>query len=248
MRVLKLWAMAGVTAALAFAAPAMAQNCTPFTDVTDDGPPPAGVNCPAVQWLYNRNITTGFTATTYNSGAPVSRLAMALFLYRMGQRLTPVEIAASANPAGRQDISGSPILCVTNLNPFTVTGYPRRATFNNKVNVYDPSADVELRIDVMSSIDNGVNWASVAGTQTYQTLRATGVGVVIDDVSMYPLGAMDLTVGQTYIFGIRVARQGGTGNPYIYCENRVSIANRNSLVAPYDEPEREGRAATLPPQ
>ena len=74
---------------------------------------------------------------------------------------------------------------------------------------------------------------------------------VPDDVSMYPLGSLNLDVGQSYTFGIRIARVTGTGDPYVYCENRISIVNRNAAAAPLDEaaePPRTGRAAQLPGQ
>lgn len=250
MRVFQWCRMAGVAAFLGVAAPAMAQVCAGFTDVVDDGTAP-GAFCPNVQWVKNRNITLGCTtATLYCPGNNVTRLQMAAFMNRMGKALTPEDLPTAAfTSAGRQDISASPILCQTIDYPIPVTSFPRRATFNSKVNVWDPSADVELVIDVMFSTNAGMpgSWISVTDSQTFQTLRNIPVGVV-DDVSMYPIGFVDLLVGQTYRFGIRVARQTGTGNPNIYCTNRVSIANRNGTSAPYDEAERTGRAAQLPPQ
>ena len=42
------------------AATALAQTCAPFTDVAADDP-----FCANVQWMFNRGITLGCTATTY---------------------------------------------------------------------------------------------------------------------------------------------------------------------------------------
>jgi hypothetical protein len=251
---------AGVLAFLAFSGAASAQ-CAGFTDVPDDGTGPAAF-CPSVQWVKNRSVTLGCTsATLYCPTAAVSRLAMAAFLHRVGKALTPEEFGSffytTPNPFPpnpRENISGSPILC-QNAQPYVVTGYPRRATFNAKVNVFNPSADVELVADVMYSTAGGApgSWTSVQGTQTYQTLRAGGT--VPDDVTMYPVGGLNLEVGQSYTFGIRIARvvpTGGTGDPYLYCENRVSIGNRNPASGVFlDEeaqPPRTGRAAQLPGQ
>ena len=245
----------GTLTFLVFSASAAAQ-CAGFTDTTDDGTGPSAF-CPGVHWVKNRAITQGCSTTTlYCPGTSVTRLQMAAFMYRMGKALTPVELGPYAYttpgatpPNPREDLSGSPILC-RNVTPYAVTGFPRRAIFNAKINVFNPTADVELVADVMFSTAGGApgTWTSVLGTQTYQTLRAGGA--VPDDVSMYPLGSVDLEVGQSYVFGIRIARQSGTGDPYVYCENRISITNRNGATVPYDEAEapRIGRAAQLPGQ
>jgi len=254
MRVGQWCRMAGLAAFLVAAAPAVAQNCAGFTDVTDDGSGPAAF-CPAVHWMKNRAITAGCTsATLFCPGNTVTRLQMAAFMYRLGKALTPEDFGSVAfTSAGRHDISTSPILCQTADYQVPPLTYQRRAMFNSKVNVWDPSADVELVVDMMVSTNSGApgSWTSVTGSQTFQTLRAGGA--VVDDVSMYPIGFTDLEVGTTYRFGIRVARVspgGGTGNPNIYCENRVSITNRNGTSSdlPYDETPRTGRAAQLPGQ
>jgi len=237
--------MGGVAAFFAVAAPAMAQSCVGFTDVMQ-----ADAFCPNVEWIKNRQVTLGCTSTTlYCPSQPVTRLQMAAFLNRVGTALTPIDLgtAAYTTPGpGAENLSASPILCQT--ADYAVTGYPRRAQFNSKVNVYNPTADVELVIDVMYSTSAGApgSWVSVAGSQVFQTLRAGGV--VKDDVSMYPIGFVNLNVGSTYRFGVRVARVapgGGAGDPFVYCENRVQIANRNGATTPFDEPERTGRAAQL---
>lgn len=245
----------GALSFLAFSASAAAQ-CGGFTDTPDDGTSPTSF-CPGVQWVKNRSITVGCTSTTlFCPGNNVTRLQMATFMHRIGKALTPIELGPYAYttpnatpPNPREDLSGSPILC-RNVTPYAVVGFPRRAVFNAKVNVFNPNADVELVADVMVSTEGGApgTWTSVLGTQTYQTLRAGGA--VPDDVSMYPLGAVDLEVGQSYVFGIRIARQSGTGDPYLYCENRISIINRNGATVPYDEAEtpRTGRAAQRPGQ
>ena len=50
-----------------------------FTDV-----PPDAYYAAAVDWLVDRGITTGTTATTYSPDDPVTRAQMAAFLYRYG--------------------------------------------------------------------------------------------------------------------------------------------------------------------
>lgn len=243
MRIVQWCRMASVAALIVGTAPAMAQTCVGFTDV-----PAADAFCPNIEWMKNRGITTGCTsATVYCPGGNVTRSAMSAFMNRLGNALTPEDVPAVAfTSTGRLALNTPPIVCQT--SDYGVTGYPRRAQFNSKVNVYNPSTDVELKIDVMYSAAAGApgTWVSIAGSQVYQTLRAGGA--VIDDVTMYPIGFWDLAVGSSYRFGIRIARQSGSGDPEVYCENRVSITNRNSATPPRDEIERTGRAAQFPPQ
>ena len=257
MRLMKgIGTAVGALTFLAFSASAAAQ-CAGFTDTPDDGQTPSSF-CPSVQWVKNRAITLGCSSTTlYCPGANVTRIQMAAFMNRVGRALTPEELGPFSYttplptpPNPRENLTSSPILC-TNTQAYSVVGYPRRAVFNSKVNVFNPTSDVELVADVMYSTQGGQagTWQSVTGTQTFQTLRSGGV--VPDDVSMYPLGSLNLDVGQSYTFGIRIARVTGTGDPYVYCENRISIVNRNAAAAPLDEaaePPRTGRAAQLPGQ
>ena len=251
MRLLKWCRLAAVTAFVVVAGPTMAQNCAGFTDVSSGDP-----NCASYEWLKNRQITLGCTATTYCPNQTVTRAAMALFMHRLGTALTPIELAYSPQDTVNAVSLNAPgqVLCKTNLTPFTVTGGPRRATFNNKANLYNATARVDVLAEAVYSTDNGGSWTAVPDSQTYQTLNSGGTPS--DDVSTYQLGYVDLSVGQTYIFGTRVLRAPGTagsGNVAVYCVTRVSIGNRNGQTSPYDErgvllyeENRVGRAA-LPP-
>ena len=58
-------------------------QCAGFTDVPND------TSCGGVTWIKNRGVTVGCTSTLYCPGQPVSRLAMALFMHRLGNVLTP---------------------------------------------------------------------------------------------------------------------------------------------------------------
>src|SRR5688572_8545537 len=61
------------------ALPTMAAPCAGFTDVDDTDP-----FCVNVEWMKNRGITLGLTPTLYDPNAPVTRLQMAAFMYRLG--------------------------------------------------------------------------------------------------------------------------------------------------------------------
>lgn len=270
MRVFKwVGTAAGVLAFLALSAPAAAQNCAGFTDVTDDGTA-TGAFCPSVQWVKNRNITLGCNqaGTLYCPATVVTRLGMAAFMHRLGTALTPQDLGViahdSVNIPVDLSVPANRIRCAMTQNIPTAS-YPRRILFNNKVNLYNPTARVDILAEVVFSTDDGVTWTQVPDTKTYQTLN--GGLVPADDVSTYQLGFYDIpgtpvttppTTPTNYRFALRVMRNPdaanpGTGNPAIYCINRPSAISRNlspGSPPPFDisdgAPPREGRAALTP--
>ena len=75
---------------------AQAHNCVGFGDLAGESP-----FCPSVSWLKNREITAGCGTNVYCPDAVVTRLQMAAFLQRMGDKLAPTLLsAAEARPAG----------------------------------------------------------------------------------------------------------------------------------------------------
>src|SRR5688572_26223610 len=75
-----------------------AQPCTPFTDVSAQD-----AFCTNVQWMYNRGITLGCTATTYCPSQFVSRIQMAAFMNRLGN----VTFQQGGNAFGTQAVLGT---------------------------------------------------------------------------------------------------------------------------------------------
>ena len=58
-------------------------------------------------------------------------------------------------------------------------------------------------------------------------------GTPSDDKTNVPYGEMDLAVGQTYRFALRIARVGGPGTLVgVYCANFVQLRNRNASTPP----------------
>ena len=249
MRVPEWYRLLGLVAFLSVAGPSLAQSCAGFTDVPGSDP-----MCPNVQWLKNRSITAGCSTTTYCPAQSVTRLQMAAFMNRLGTAMTPVELGTVANDSMTPiNIATPSVRCVDTVARFTVTGYPRRAVFNNKANLWQATGRVEVLAEAVFSTDGGVSWIAVPDSQTYQTLN--GGLTPPDDVTTYQLGYMNLDVGPTYMFAVRVQSIAGTGNVRVYCVNRVQIVNRNgdgTAAAPFDEAyvqpgeDRTGRAA-IPP-
>ena len=99
----------------------MALPCAGFTDVDDT----RQRFCPNVEWLKNRAVTTGCTsATLYCPTDPVSRLAMAAFMNRLGTALTPAQLRVDAAP-GAVDLDANVVVCQT--TDLAIAGYPRKA-------------------------------------------------------------------------------------------------------------------------
>jgi hypothetical protein len=231
---------AAVAALAVVAAPAIAQNCVGFTDVPASSP-----FCPSVEWMKNRGITLGCGAgTTYCPNDAVSRLGMAAFLQRVGDKLTPTILPVVAVDSAVQHNLASPVV-VCPTGDYVVLNYPRRALFTGRVNLYNPSANGDF-ISEMVYDDDGLGWKAVQNSAAYQTLYA-GMSPA-HDVSTYPQGYLDLDVGKTYKFGMRISRYTGTtANVASYCVNMLSIANRNGVASPYDDGSYTPPADAMPP-
>jgi hypothetical protein len=236
-------------ALLAFAAaPAMAQNCVGFSDV-----PAASPFCPSVEWMRNRGITTGCgTGTTYCPNDAVTRLTMSAFMQRMGDKLTPfiIEPVPTADSVTQLDLSPAAGQVVCPSGNFAVTGYPRRAYFHGRVNLYNPSQSGDFVVEMVFTDDapNSTQWRAVQNSAAFQTLYAGPAFTPGHDVSLVPVGFLNLEVGRTYRFGMRVQRYTGTtANVAAYCVNLVSIYNRTVGASPFDvayEPPHDA----MPPQ
>jgi hypothetical protein len=81
----KLFVAIAVLAGVLCPIPATAQICAPFTDVLAS----SGF-CTNIQWMYNRGITTGCTATTYCPAQFVRRDQIAAFMNRLADSLFPL--------------------------------------------------------------------------------------------------------------------------------------------------------------
>jgi hypothetical protein len=247
----KLLRAATVLLALA-GAPAMAQTCVGFVDV-----PAASALCPSVEWLKNRGITTGCAiANSYCPNDNVTRLSMAAFLARTGDKLTPVVIepVPSVDSITQLNLTTPQVVCPTGDYTIPVGSFPRRAKFFGRVNLYNPSANGDFISEMAYTVTDigqpaSTTWLAVQNTAAYQTLYA-GMAPA-HDVSTYPQGYLDLAVGKIYRFGMRVSRYTGTtANVAAFCVNLVEIGNRTSPTAPFDamysplpdQPPAEGRA------
>ena len=207
--------------ALALGTPAAtAAPCAGFVDV-DDGSP----FCPNVEWLKNRKVTLGCTATQYCPSDPVTRLQMAAFMNRLGSALTGEVLRVELAP-GAIDLDLAPVVCQS--APYAVSDYPRRAVLDATLSASAPTP-IAVGASVVVSTDGGTNWQPAAAADSRAHIPAALWGQVSD------IASLDLAVGQSVRFGMRVVRV-GAGSADLSdsrCALRGVITSRDGSVSPF---------------
>ena len=135
-------------AAFAVVAPAaLAAPCAGFVDVDSTSP-----FCPSVEWIKNRGITTGCAvASSYCPDSVVDRLAMAAFLRRLGDALTPVDLAPVTAAAATIVFPPNPAVPICVTPDFNVANFPRRAYVNAQAVLSAPTASIDLEVSAVYS-------------------------------------------------------------------------------------------------
>lgn len=213
----------------AYHASANAAPCSGFNDVDT-----ADAFCGAVEWIKNRGVTTGCTATEYCPSNNVTRAQMALFMNRLGKALTPVVLHKEVYVTNDVQIAPSPtgvLLCQFD-NEYTPAAFPRTARFYANVYAVPLSPAAWLIGWWKFSTDNGATWTNVPNGTTQRDWA--GAGQVLGFSVMAP--PMDLDVGTGYRFALVGSAMGG---PYTFdvfgCQIQVVVDNRNPASSPMDE-------------
>jgi hypothetical protein len=201
---------------------ASAAPCAGFVDVVDT----SGF-CKNVDWLKNRSITLGCTDVThYCPNDPVSRLAMAAFMNRLGTALTPLHFRQDV-AVGALDLDANVVVCQT--SDVAIAGFPRRAfadfTFSGTA-----TADVSFAVDLAMSTDGGATWSKLNANPNRGSVPANQWGGLSD------VGYVDVDVGQTVRFGAQATRGGiasATDLTDSRCELRVLIYSRDGTSSPF---------------
>ena len=219
MRKSMLRVLAAVAALLpTLFAPLHAAPCAGFGDVDSTSP-----FCANVQWLKNRAITLGCTASTYCPDEAVSRLAMAAFMNRLGTALTPHELRVE-NEAADLDPDTTPIVCQT--GDFLADGFARVAYVDSRFSS-TANADVELAAQLVMSADAGASWIDIGPFGSRTSVAAGGRSLLAD------MGFANLDAGAQARFGVRITRVGAGGDDLAAnrCHVRVRVFNRNEPPA-----------------
>jgi hypothetical protein len=222
-RISRLAMTTALSAVALLAAPlALALPCAGFTDVDD-----TSAFCPNVEWLKNRAVTTGCTsATLYCPTDPVSRLAMAAFMNRLGTALTPAQLRVDAAP-GAVDLDANVVVCQT--TDLAIAGYPRTAYVDLSMSA-TATADVGLAADLVISSDGGGTWTNLNSNANLGSVPANQWGGLSD------VGYRELSVGQTVRFGARMTRGGLGGATDLTgsrCQLRALVYSRNGAASPF---------------
>jgi hypothetical protein len=206
-----------VAAVVAVAVAGMAWATHQFSDV-----PTGAVYHDAASWLAARAVTLGCAAGLYCPNDLVTRGQMALFMNRLGAMLSPkVRIASASYPPGTFDPDTNPVLCWTLAY---AAAYPQRAYVHAGLTVFGVINLSGVRAYAAYSTDDGGTWTNLDAVPS----TATGSGSNFA-YSARDLGVLDLNVGQSYRFGVRVTRYSGdpAQDGQANCQVRVMIANRN---------------------
>jgi hypothetical protein len=214
--------------------------------------------CPEVEWVRNRSITLGCgVGTAYCPNDPVTRLQMAIFLKREGDKLTPTIIEPvpvfNSNVLDLSPAQGQ-VVCATGEFVIPADSYPRRAHFHGRVNLYSPTVSGVLISDMvytetLPGAAISTTWLQVPNTAHFVTLYQGAAFVPAHEVSTYPNGYMNLDVNKSYKFGMRVQRlTGSTTDARANCTNFVSIASRSGTARPFDDALYSPPADAAPPQ
>ena len=191
-----------------------------FTDV-----PTSAYYHDAVDWIADRGITSGCSATQYCPNNAVKRGDMALFLQRLGQVVEPV-LATDDENGVTLDIDADPVVCQTTA---VLTGaYPKVAIFNGHFSGYNGGAsDIEFLARAVYSTNGGSTWSTLLS----QTVDEAPSGTANDnDWDSVPVGAhRSFATGQSVRFGIQVSRSANDAETFDFekynCYVQTQIIN-----------------------
>jgi hypothetical protein len=200
------------------AATAAAAPCAGFGDVDDSSP-----FCASVDWMKNRQVTLGCgDGTNYCPGDPVSRLAMAAFMRRLGLALTPATVGREQT-ISTADLAVPVITCTTPA--MTAVNYDRSANVSGTVYIADPYfSNAGYILDPLYSFDGfgTYNYANASGTPI---VMPGGLGAV---AGSFITRDIVIPAGATVTYGLQIRRGFGTANITTgLCNLRAEAFNRN---------------------
>lgn len=210
---------------------ALPGECAGFTHVPDNE-----TCCPSAQWLRNRGVTLGCTATQYCPTNAATRAQMALFMHRLGKALTPVVLHREQSQNDVTVGPGEQVICETADFTVAAGSFPRLARFNGTVFAHPTSPAAWLQGWWKYSTDAGTTWNYPGNWLTDQFMGRDWAGQA--QVAGFTVLAPPLALqpGTTYRFGIFVNgySQTYTFNPLV-CQAEVTIQNANPASSPLDE-------------
>lgn len=177
-------------AAFVFPTVLAAAPCVGFTDVDDKS-----AFCASVAWLKNRGITLGCSGTAYCPTSAVTREQMAAFMNRLGSALAPLIL--SKNELLVTPIATGTERIVCESADFTASASARSVTVNAVFEGLSPQQTV-VETSVVARFSNSNTWSTIG--------HGSGRGTIGQNqwANIASLGGMDVPVGVTVRFGLRV--------------------------------------------
>jgi hypothetical protein len=199
--------------------------CGGFTDVTT-----GDIFCDASEWLKNRGVTTGCTATQYCPTQNVSRAQMALFMQRLGDAISPAIYSDNVLGTGVLNVDSRPHFCITPA--FPPMNYPRVALINWMFDGYADNA-LDARVYSRTSFDN---------LGTFITNEVALPRLRVNDRVWSTVSAsvkVNVPAGSSPRFALRMDRIQGTLSGNFSdgrCNISVLMTSVNGGASPFDAP------------
>lgn len=195
------------------------QHCAGFDDVDAADP-----FCASVEWLRNREVTLGCRTFDYCPGVPVSRLAMAAFMDRLGGVLAPETLLVGSVPDW---LYAGPLHCQLTVPAAT---HPRRAIVDVVV-----SATSDTLTEAVFETAYRAQVPPYADAAAGPAVRVAMSSAAPAAVRLH--GAVDIDVEQTVLVGFRFEGQAAMSSlSAARCVVRAAIFNRDVAHAPFDVP------------
>lgn len=174
---------------------ARAQQCGAFTDVLV-----SDSYCPAVDWLKNRGITTGCTATGYCPGNNVNRAQMALFMNRLGKALTPRLVGVQQGTGAARNIAPGQFttVCQTQASALPAVNYAQHLRARGTISANLTGSAVGLAPYLSL---NGGAFASIVGTE--MLINPTG-----DELLQWSSNVVPVAPANSISVGVAIINRG----------------------------------------
>ena len=143
---------------------------------------------------------------------------------RLGVALTPEALRVDTSP-GAVDLDIGAVVC--QAGPYTVTGFPRRAYLDLTFAGQAP-ADIDVTADLVLTFDGGATWTQLTAVGNAGWVPASRWGTLSN------LAQVDLDVGDTVRFGVRMGRASGAVDlSDSRCNLRALLTSRNGASTPF---------------
>jgi hypothetical protein len=233
----KLLLATGLATAMLAASAAQAAPCAGFNDVDS-----TNTFCPNVEWLKNRGVTLGCTSVTeFCPADPVSRLAMAAFMQRLGDALLPSSLITQAvitnadvDAAAPPGLTSGLLVCAT--ADLAAATYPRRAIVDINTSAKAQIQTQAIRQRLVVSTNAGVSWTLI-NSNYFNKVSDIALNGYYSMTSPY---LYDIPAAQVVRFAIFLDRYVGVavaGNDFgdMDCSIRRVINSRTGASSPFDE-------------